>query len=354
MTIETNSDQDTTTTADAPAAPDTERRSGLDALNEALDGKTDTAGDSGDASAASGEVEAPAADGGEPEGEAASEAKEASDGEGERGSEGAPSKEEGEGKKEPDHINDPIPDDLKGRTRERMESLVKAVKERDEQLARVTAQRDELINTIRETGATPEQVGRMLSTLKLLNSPSIEDKKRGLAMLREDVESVAVLLGEDLGAPDLLDRYEDLKRAVELGEIDQKYARELALTRERDKRMRESAQHNEQLTRQQQEELRAANEALDALGRELQADPDYERKCAILIPRLRQEFARIPPRQWAPRFAAEYAKLKLPDQAKPTAQPLRPQQPAAPVKREPKTGLEAVNFALEELARRRA
>src|SRR5690606_39427447 len=105
MTIETNSDQDTTTTADAPAAPDTERRSGLDALNEALDGNTDTAGDSGDASAASGEVEAPAADGGEPEGEAASEAKETSDGEGERGSEGAPSKEEGEGDRKSTRLN---------------------------------------------------------------------------------------------------------------------------------------------------------------------------------------------------------------------------------------------------------
>jgi len=319
---------------------------GLDALNAALDeGKGDEP---------TGEVEASEADGGEPEGEAASEAEEASDGEGDRGSEGDPSEEEGEGKQEPDHVNDPIPDDLKGRTRERMESLVKAVKERDEHLARAIAQRDELINTIRETGATPEQVGRMLDTLKLLNSASFEEKKRGLAMLREDVESVAVLLGEDLGSPDLLDRHEDLKRAVELGEIDQKYARELALTRERDKRTRESVQHKEQLTKQQQEELRAANEALDALGQELRADPDYERKCAILVPRLKQEFARIPPSQWAPRFAAEYARLKLPDQAKPTGQPLRPKQPAAPVKREPKTGLEAVNFALEELARGRA
>lgn len=343
--------QDTGSEPEAGSAAEDSQpeRSGLDALNEAL-------GEGGEGDDDGGSSETQEAPAGDEAGEAAAAGNEAADGEaGDRS--GADPQGEGEPAK-PDYVNDPIPPQLKGRTRERMEGLVKEVKARDDQIQQALAQRDELVDTIRSTGATPEQFGRTLETLKLLNSANVEDKKRGLAMLREDVGTIATVLGEDIGDPKLLERHEDLQQAVEYGEITEKHARELAMRREAEQRTREAHTQRSQLTEQQQREHQAGTDALNALGRELQADPDYAKKAPIVIAALRPKFqsGEIPPSQWAMKFAAEYAKTRVPAAPAAGQQPLRGRQPAGgstEARRQPKTGLEAVNFALEELANRR-
>lgn len=356
--------------AETGAATETgdEPRSGIDALNEALDGpeKTGDANESGsgddDDDPASGQDEADATTGGDKAGEASTAAEDPSgsqgDGKDGSGARGEEADKDPTGKKQPDFVNDPLPDELKGKTRERMEGLVRIAKEKDDVARTAVERHNQLVETIRDTGATPEQFGRMLETLKLLNSGSAEEKKRGLALLREDADAIAVMLGEDTGDPRLLERHADLKSAVETGEITEKHARELAIRREQENRGRESRQQQEERHRQAQAELERGRADLDALEAELKADPDYARKRAILVEQLKPVFARIPPSQWATRFAAEYAKLRLPPAAAGTgksgegAQPLRAQQPAGGAKRQPKTGLEAVNFALDELSQR--
>lgn len=351
------------------------QKSGLEALNEGLaeiggDGtSTDDAAAGGhddggapddDAGGAGEKNPPPPGDG---EGEEAPTTGDASRGaarrEGDQGADGAARRRSQAPTEDP--INDPIPDDVKGKTRARMETLVKTAKELDEQLTALREQRDELVGTIVETGATPEQFNRALETLKLLNSSNVEERKRGLSMLREDVQTIASALGEDVGDPKLLDRHPDLREAVEEGEMTVKHARELALRREADARQREQQEQHQQLTAKQRAEIEQARRELDELEQELRStDPDYARKRAILAPKLKEQFIRerVPPSQWARRFAVEYAKVRLQAAGgaagkggEPAGDPLRARQPAGSsgARRQPKSGLEALEFGLAEL-----
>src|SRR5690606_21079220 len=73
---------------------------------------------------------------------------------------------------EPDPVNDPIPDDIKGRTRERMQGLITSVKDTATERDKYKAERDEILAAIADTGASPELFGDTMAFLKHLHSNS--------------------------------------------------------------------------------------------------------------------------------------------------------------------------------------
>ncbi|MGH8258163.1 MAG: hypothetical protein ACREUG_00570, partial [Steroidobacteraceae bacterium] len=156
-------------TPDAPesaAVPETPKDTGaelLAAVNEAIDAETtataretpsaspETPEPSGEPGAAAGETER---GGGEtPPGEKPSAAAP------EKGAEkGKPaSTEEKPGAAKADPVNDPIPEDVQGRTRERMQQLITRVKESSGERDRIQKERDDLVGMVAETRASPEQ-----------------------------------------------------------------------------------------------------------------------------------------------------------------------------------------------------
>ncbi len=350
-----------TTATDATTEDAPEPKSGLDALNEAL--APDDAGGEPDATAAGTDDPQEGAD--DVDGEAGTE-----DGASEAAADGEDGEQEAEGgdadggdetdaeqgaadEGEPDPVNDPIPEDLKGKTRERMQSLITMVKEKDDAYTEVLQQRDDLIGMIQDTGAPPEQFGRVLETLKMLHAPDIETRKKGLQALRDDVRSLSIQLGEDSGDPALLERHADLKDAVATGYLDEKYAREIALAREQ----RSQAEQISQRSSADQKAYARGKADLDALGDDLRDDPDYAARVAALAPSIQKKLAQKHPSEWARTFAVEYAKVKLPKPATAPAtrtatqgdQPLRARQPAGGAARQPKDGLDALNIALSDL-----
>lgn len=350
-----------TATDDAP-----EPKSGLDALNEALapddaGGEPEAAAtDTDDTQEGADDVDEAAApegaegetEDGEQAGAAPEDGEEAAGGaETPEGEEPGEAKPDGEGA--PDPVNDPIPEELKGKTRERMQSLITIAKEKDTAYTEVVQQRNELVGMIQDTGATPQQFGRVLETLKMLHAPDIETRKKGLQALRDDVRSLSVQLGEDTGDPALLERHADLQEAVATGYLDQKYAREIALAREQ----RSQSEQISQRTSADQEAYAQGKADLDALGQELRDDPDYAAKVQALAPTIQEKLSAKHPSEWARTFALEYAKVKLPPKtpapkpraAAPEAQPLRARQPAGGAARQPKDGLDALNLALSDL-----
>jgi hypothetical protein len=181
-------------------------------------------------------------------------------------------------------------------------------------------------------------------------------------MLREDVNRIAALVGEDVGDTELLKRHQDLLDEVQSGDITEKRAREIALGREQQKTRQQQDQQTNQQAQQQaklKRETDAGLAALDRLETELKLkDTDYVRKRAVIVPAVKgliQRAARagtpIPASEWAGLFRDAYDNLKLPpvtNGAGNGAQPLRGRQPAGSGKQQPKSGLEALDMALEE------
>ncbi len=264
-----------------------------------------------------------------------------------------------EAKAEPakkDHINDPIPENLKKETSERMRGLIEIAKT-------VTAERDTLktdfdyiVKGIEATGTTPQQYGEALSWLKLFNSRAPEDQVKALELVETVAERLAMLLGKERTVGDPLKAHADLQEAVRLGKLSPDYAKEIARTRN-------GQQFRTELTttatqQQQQQEAAAAEKEkarvdLNSLETTLKGtDTDFEAKKALLLPVLKPIFAAIPPSQWVPKFQEAYRNLKVNAPAAkpkgiPANQPLRGgKQPAGGQTKAPSTMLEAVDAAL--------
>src|SRR6201996_6749811 len=62
-------------------------------------------------------------------------------------------------KKEKDFVNDPIPENLKKDTQERMRGLITTVKEKTAELEKVSQDFNYMIKGVEATGTTPEQYG---------------------------------------------------------------------------------------------------------------------------------------------------------------------------------------------------
>jgi hypothetical protein len=239
--------------------------------------------------------------------------------------------------KKPDPLNDPIPNALKPQTKERIQSLIKAVKQKDEEVVRVSAQFNEIMGHITASKATPQQYGDTLEYLTLVNSGDPVKLEKALTMMLAEVDVLARALGKPVPGVDLLGSHKDLQDEIATGMISRERALEIAGAREQAKiqgQRTANVQQQTQAQQQQEQAISSGRAALNQLEESLKTDPAYPAKRAILVESLKPVFAQIPPAQWANTFKAAYDNLKLPAPAPriipkiPTNTPLRPKTPA--------------------------
>jgi hypothetical protein len=317
----------------------------------------------GEPSEEEGDTEGEEAEGDEPEGEETEEEPaKGPNGEKERNPDGT-WKAKGAEPPKKDPINDPIPENLKKDTSERIRSLIDTAKT-------VTAERDQfktdfdyLVNGVQATGATPQQYGETLSWLSLFNAGIKGDGaqlEKAYELIETVAERCALLLGKDRNVQDQLAAHADLQQAVQKGQITPEYAKEIARTRN-GQQFRQQLSTTAQAEQEQQTaaatELATARSGLSQLEQTLiGTDPSYLAKKAILVPALKPVFASIPPSQWVQKFTEAYRNIKVgapaaePRAAVPKNQPLRAgKQPAGGQTRQPANMLEAMNSALSNM-----
>lgn len=260
-------------------------------------------------------------------------------------------------KKEPDAINDPIPEGLNKRTTDRIKSLVETVKAQEH----LVAQHDQLFGAVRDTGATPEEFTAMLGYMRSVHTQDPAELNRAYTMLQSEMRGLMVRMGKAIPEVNLLrdESNNDLVDEIRNGTLTAARAHEIAVSREvnNHKNTAATAVTAEATARAENVRLSAEGKSqLDTLGNELQARDGavYTQKYDVLVPILTPIFKTLHPSQWAATFRAAYDKVKvsvptLAPEAAPRNMPLRPKTPAGAgsSKTAPTSALDAINAALE-------
>ena len=205
-----------------------------------------------------------------------------------------------------DVVNDPIPEDVKGRTRERMQGLIDTVKQKDE----IIQNQDTVMAAVRGTGASPEEFAAMISYMGWVHSEDPKQLTQARNMLMAELEGVCLKLGEPAPGIDFIGKYPDLKAKLDAGQIDAETAQEIAITRTKQKAQQDAEARrttNTEATRQRAtQERNSAIADLDQLGATLsENDPDFDEKMK-LMPDLKTLGEKNPPSKWRSAFTAAY------------------------------------------------
>ena len=288
------------------------------------------------------------------------EKKNAADGEKKEGEE-KPEDKTGKDGKQPDHVNDPIDARLAPRTQERIRSLADEVKT----LRSVAENNGAMIGAIMDTGATPQEFGAMVGYLGAVHSEDPARLEAAYQLLQSELQGLAIRMGKPLPEVNWLDGQQDLIDGIRAGAMTRETAIELAMHRAGKKRadtIAAARAKETQAAQSTEQEAKAASAELDALGDELAAaDPQYAAKYAIIVPKLKAEMGKLPPKQWKTRFLEEYAKTKVVPKAAPVAaarpaapvinkpknQPLRPSTPSGGTVKTPGSALDALSSAID-------
>lgn len=289
------------------------------------------------------------------------EKKDAADGEKKEGEEKPEDKAAKDGK-QPDHVNDPIDARLAPRTQERIRSLADEVK----QLRQISENNGAMIGAIMDTGATPQEFGAMVGYLSAVHSEDPARLEAAYQLLQSELQGLAIRMGKPLPEVNWLDGQQDLIDGIRAGAMTRETAIELAMHRAGKKRndaVAAAKVKEAQAAQSTEQDAKAATAELDALGDELAAaDPQYAAKYAIIVPKLKTELGKLPPKQWKTRFLEEYAKTKVAPKAAPIAaarpaaapvinkpknQPLRPSTPSGGTVKTPGSALDALSSAID-------
>ena len=240
--------------------------------------------------------------------------------------------------KVPDHVNDPIPEELKEGTKDRIRFLATAVKERDEEIVERTNERDEMIEMVRETGTTAEAYGQLLQFMTLYNSDDPTAQREAFKVVQAEYVALATKLGEPVPGHDWLAEHPDLAKEVEAGTLTEQRAQEVAQGRARTKANDAATVAANERTEQDNVTLLAVAQGkadMTALGKRLVLDPQYAAKKAVLVPAMQDIMRATHPSQWVATFEAAYNKLVLPAGTvgdDPTPKPKEPIEPLRPEK----------------------
>ena len=211
-------------------------------------------------------------------------------------------------------------------------------------------------DTVIGTGATPEQFGATVNYTALAvraNNGDMEAAKLAFQQTAEENAHWAKLLGMEAQGHDPLAAHQDLREAIENGDITKKHALEVA-------QARAAAAVNttvSQRTNEQQQFQAAADGAMVEIGKlngQLKAaDPHFMAKLPLLQPTLDVIKSTMHPSAWPRAIAEAYRKIPNPAPAPvaatptPTPQPLRPGQLAQGQQRKPKDAMEAFEMGME-------
>ena len=273
--------------------------------------------------------------------------------------------------KKPDPINDPIPKDLGAETQTRMRSLIKTAKDATGKVEAAENNLNYLVEGVKSTGASPQQYGEVLSWMQLFNSGDPVQQAKALELVETVADKLSALLGKERATSDPLGGFDDLKAAVAQGQITKVWATQIA-TQHRQSNTRTEIETSARTQHDTQAaatlELDTARNDLNALEAKLSAsDPQFKSLKAGLVNELREDFKKIPPREWLPRFQQAYrvAKAASPQASTPRStvngqfvkgsvpanQPLRAKTPSGGGTRQPANMGEAINAALASLTK---
>lgn len=246
------------------------------------------------------------------------------------------------------------PGDMKGRTRERFVELGEKYKAVETERETFKAERDEAIGkiealgeTVRATGASPEEFGQTLNLLALSHSSVPEDLEQALAMLDRARETLSIKLGKPVAGIDLLAGQQDLLDAIEAGDMTRKHAEELAVLRRGKQREVEAVETVNRSAEKVDAELDAGKRQVDLVDSALKStDPDYAEKIKALGSTLETIAKTKPPGEWAEAYRTAYAAVKLPEKKPAPTQGLRSSVTTSSNKSEPKTLFDALNQGL--------
>ena len=262
--------------------------------------------------------------------------------------------------KKPDPVEDEIPADIKGRTRERMQELIKTVKEQ----AQLAEQHNALFGAIQDTGATPDEFANMISYMKAAHSNDPKLLEKAYTLLQSELKGISIRLGKPVPEVNLLNdpANKDLVDDVRANKLSVQRAHELAAVRAKQAADAATAQRTTAASDRQAKETAEAKEAGDAGRAELNkidlelrkrdGDATFEAKYDVLVPMLQEHFNGVHPSQWGAQFRRAYDSLKVAPKAAAVVphrqQPLRPKAPAGHSGGgAPKSALEAISQALD-------
>lgn len=264
----------------------------------------------------------------------------------------------------PDHVNDPIPKELKEQTQERIRFLAGEVKT----LQPLAETGRMLLDAIDDAQMSPQELQFAIGYSKLIHSANIEDNRKGFAVLMNEVKALAERIGEPLPGTDPVAAHADLVQEVKDGKLTPQRALEIATTRGRAAATTKAQQTND--TRAQDEaaferDRLAAVADLNTLGKELaESDPHFQAKYDAIVPALKVAFQNVHPSRWKTVFLNTYKNWKVslpapaapapsPAPAPPSPQPLRAnKQPSGGSVQTPSTMAEAINAGIAQASRR--
>lgn len=195
-------------------------------------------------------------------------------------------------------------------------------------------ERDDFVRMVSETGATPEQFGKLLdyqTTITAANKGDMQAAEAAFAMLLPEVQALATLLGKDIaGIADPLADHPDLKADVENGDITKERALELVRSRVQGTLQQATREQTTQVEQAAQEKA----EAVDWLNRfdahMAGADTTYAAKRPALLAFVETIGTTLPPAKWPEAVKAYYARIPAPAPApKPRPGPVRTHIPPA-------------------------
>ncbi len=186
--------------------------------------------------------------------------------------------------------------------------------------------------TIKSTGADPQQMGNALNYLSAINSGDPAAMGQAYDFMQQEMAWLAKQLGRPAPGYDPLVEHADLSKQVTDGDMTRAAAEELIRTR----RATVLQQDSQQRQRQQAEQQGAADQAhqdalqqVGALGQQLRAaDPLFEAKFKSIQPMVAVIQETLPPQQWAAAIHKAYqaapAPVAAPVQHQPAAAPNNP------------------------------
>lgn len=247
-------------------------------------------------------------------------------GQGEQGGEPDPAAAAAAAAGQPDAIDAEIKD--LGISNERTQKRFRELSERaaEVEALRPAAERgQQWEETIKSTGANPEQMGNALNYLAAVNSRDPAAMAQAYDFMQQEMAWLAKELGRPAPGYDPLAEHADLGRQVADGEITRAAAEELIRTRRAAALQQDSQQRQRQQAEQQASEEQAHQQALQqvgALGQQLRAaDPQFEARFKSIQPIVAVIQNTLPPQQWAAAIQQAYLAAPAPAVAQPAQRP---------------------------------
>lgn len=226
-----------------------------------------------------------------------------------------------------------MPEDVRERTRQRIEKLTTGYQQVQQELESVNTDHRTLIGAITETGMDSQQFGQVLEFASLMNSTDPRDLQAAREMLTGQLREINVRLGDE---DSLLEGHPDLVDAVENLDITRQHAVELAKARTQQARgqqqSRQAPQQQRQAPQQQQPVQTDVTQdmvvRLNQLGKSWeQSDLAFQQKWPVLMGRLEAIYARTRPEALEQAVTEEWQRIGQEMGAKSTTRRKNRQRP---------------------------